>query len=153
MVTASTCATENVEAEIEWQQQRLGFQLPQHRDFRRGSVMEQPLSLAIQTLTRRTKIRDRRSEEVGMESVTEVIGSINAMAEEWLTPAEAAAYYKVKQGSLLNWVRQGRVLAYKMSGTKRHIWRFRREDLDAALLSNPVLGSTPLPVRCEEKEA
>jgi len=88
-----------------------------------------------------------------MRVFTEVISSINAMAEDWLTPAEAAAYIKVKRGSLLNWVRQGKVQAYKMSGTKRHVWRFRREDLDAALLSNPVLGSTPLPVRCEEREA
>jgi excisionase family DNA binding protein len=81
-----------------------------------------------------------------------MIDRIMVLAEDWLTPAEAAAYYKVKPGSLLNWVRQGKVQAYKMSGTKRHIWRFRREDLDAALLSNPVLGSAPLPARCEREE-
>jgi len=91
-------------------------------------------------------------ERVEMGAFAEVIGSINAIADDWLTPAEAAAYYKVKPGSLLNWVRQGRVPAYKMSGTKRHIWRFRREDLDAALLSNRVLGSAPLPVRCDREE-
>jgi len=51
----------------------------------------------------------------------------------WLTASEAAEYLKVKPRSLLLWVRQGKVKAYALSGTKRRIWRFRREDLDTAL--------------------
>ncbi len=58
---------------------------------------------------------------------------------EWMTASEAAAYLRVKTRTLLLWVRQGKVLAYALSGTKRRVLRFRREDLDAALLSHPVL--------------
>ena len=61
---------------------------------------------------------------------------------EWLTAQEAATYLKVKSRTLLLWVRQGKVKAFALSGTKRHAWRFRRADLDAALLEFPVLPST-----------
>jgi excisionase family DNA binding protein len=57
---------------------------------------------------------------------------------DWLTAAEAAAYLKVKPRSLLLWIRQGKLQAYALSGTKRRVWRFRKEDLDSALLSNSV---------------
>jgi excisionase family DNA binding protein len=60
---------------------------------------------------------------------------------EWLTAAEAAAYLKVKPRSLLLWVRQGKVQAYALAGTQRRVWRFRKEDLDGALLSRPVISS------------
>lgn len=63
------------------------------------------------------------------------------MQNDWLTAAEAADYLKVKIRTLLLWVRQGRVQAYALSGTKRRIWRFRREDLDTALLAHPVITS------------
>jgi excisionase family DNA binding protein len=62
---------------------------------------------------------------------------------EWLTTAEAAAYLKVKPRSLLLWVRDGKVPAYALSGTKRRVWRFRREDLDSSLLSKPVVSCNP----------
>ncbi|PYV52808.1 MAG: hypothetical protein DMG97_35375 [Acidobacteria bacterium] len=68
---------------------------------------------------------------------------------EWLTAAEAAAYVKVKPRSLLLWVRQGKVKAYALSGTKRRVWRLRKEDLDAALLASPVVPSEPLTVLSE----
>jgi excisionase family DNA binding protein len=55
---------------------------------------------------------------------------------EWLTAAEAAVHLKVKTRTLLLWVRQGKVKGYKLSGTKRHVWRFQRSDLDAALFAN-----------------
>jgi excisionase family DNA binding protein len=73
------------------------------------------------------------------------------MNNEWLTAAEAAEYLRVKPRSLLLWVRQGKIKGYALSGTKRRIWRFRREDLDAALLARPVLcsQSNSLPVRSE----
>ena len=61
---------------------------------------------------------------------------------EWLTAAEAAAYVKVKVRTLLLWARQGKVKGYLLSGTsrhRRHVWRFRRSDLDAMLTGPSVL--------------
>jgi excisionase family DNA binding protein len=55
---------------------------------------------------------------------------------EWLTSTEAAQHLKVKPRTLLLWVRQGKLKAYKLSGTKRHVWRFLRADLDAVLFGN-----------------
>jgi excisionase family DNA binding protein len=63
---------------------------------------------------------------------------------EWLTTDEAARYLKVKPRSLLLWVRQGKLPAYALSGTRRRVWRFRREDLDSTLLARPVVNSQPL---------
>jgi excisionase family DNA binding protein len=70
-------------------------------------------------------------------------------ASEWLTAQEAAAYLKVKVRTLLLWVRQGKVKAFALSGTKRRVWRFRKNDLDAALLESAVLPSDSLSVRSE----
>lgn len=53
---------------------------------------------------------------------------------EWLTAREAAAHLRVKARTLLLWTRQGRVNGYALSGSKRRVWRYLREDLDAALL-------------------
>jgi excisionase family DNA binding protein len=63
------------------------------------------------------------------------------MSCEWMTANEAAAYLQVKVRTLLLWVRQGKVQAYALSGTKRRVWRFLRADLDRALLANPVIVS------------
>jgi excisionase family DNA binding protein len=60
---------------------------------------------------------------------------------EWLTAGEAAQYLKVKVRTLLLWVRQGKVKAFALSGTKRHVWRFRRSDLDKTLMESTVLTS------------
>ena len=62
---------------------------------------------------------------------------------EWLTVTEAANYLKVKPRTLLLWVRQGKLKAFALSGTRRHVWRFRHADLDAALLESSVLPSIP----------
>jgi excisionase family DNA binding protein len=70
---------------------------------------------------------------------------------EWLTATEAARYLKVKVRTLLLWVRQGKVKGFALSGIKRRVWRFRRQDLDAALLESDVLPSTPLSVRSERR--
>jgi excisionase family DNA binding protein len=70
---------------------------------------------------------------------------------QWMTSAEAAAYLKVQTRSLLLWVRQRKLQAYALSGTKRRVWRFRREDLDAALLAKPVISSEPPAVLTERK--
>jgi excisionase family DNA binding protein len=59
----------------------------------------------------------------------------------WLTAAEAAAYLRVDPRTVLAWARQGKVKAYALSGTARHVWRFRAEDLDA-ILTVPVVLST-----------
>ena len=69
---------------------------------------------------------------------------------EWLTASEAAQYLKVKVRTLLLWARQGKVKGFALSGTKRRVWRFRKSDLDAALLESPVLPSLSLSVRSEE---
>jgi excisionase family DNA binding protein len=58
-------------------------------------------------------------------------------ASEWLTASEAARYLRVRVRTLLLWARQGRVKAYALSGTKRHVWRFRASDLDAVLVGQP----------------
>ncbi len=70
-------------------------------------------------------------------------------ASEWLTAAEAAGYLKIKVRTLLLWVRQGKVKGFALSGTKRRVWRFRKSDLDGALLESPVLPSRTLSVRSE----
>jgi len=62
---------------------------------------------------------------------------------EWLTAEEAAGYVKAKPRTLLLWVRQGKLKAFALSGTKRRMWRFRKEDLDAALLSRSMIDSEP----------
>jgi excisionase family DNA binding protein len=66
---------------------------------------------------------------------------LTEVALEWLTVAGAARYLQVKPRTLLLWVRQRKIQAYALSGTKRRIWRFRRADLEAALLAHPVIGS------------
>jgi excisionase family DNA binding protein len=81
----------------------------------------------------------------------EVIDTIQAMAVEWMTSEEAAKYLKVKPRTLLLLVRQGKLPAFALSGTKRRVWRFRSEDLDTALLSRPVLTlERSLPVRSND---
>ncbi len=70
---------------------------------------------------------------------------------EWLTAGEAAQYLKVKVRTLLLWVRQGKMKAFALSGTKRRVWRFRHSDLDSALLESPVLPSQSPSVRPAER--
>jgi excisionase family DNA binding protein len=75
---------------------------------------------------------------------------------EWLTAAEAAQYLKIRVRTLLLWVRQGKVKGHALSGTQRHVWRFRREDLDAAFFEptgRNVLDSPLSSVRSAETEA
>ncbi len=60
-------------------------------------------------------------------------GSMSSEQQAWLTAAEAAAYLRVSPRTLLAWARAGDVKGYPLHGTKRCVWRFRREDLDAAM--------------------
>jgi len=55
---------------------------------------------------------------------------------EWLTATEAASYLRIKPRTILTWARQGHIKGYRLSGTKRCVWRFKREDLDAALTAS-----------------
>ena len=73
------------------------------------------------------------------------------LQSEWMTVAEAAQHLKVKPRTLLLWVRQGKVKAFALSGTKRRVWRFRQADLDDALLESVVLPSTTPSVRPAER--
>lgn len=70
---------------------------------------------------------------------------------QWMTVTEAANYLKVKPRTLLLWVRRSKVKAFALSGTKRRVWRFRQEDLDAALMESAVLPSTTPSVRPAER--
>jgi excisionase family DNA binding protein len=73
------------------------------------------------------------------------------LQSDWMTAQEASRYLRVKLRSLLLWVRQGKIPAYALSGTGRRVGRFRKEDLDATLLSRPVVSSGPSSsVRSEE---
>jgi excisionase family DNA binding protein len=65
----------------------------------------------------------------------------SAETTHWLTASEAADYLRIKVRTLLFWARQGKVKAYALSGTKRHVWRFRAVDLDV-MLFGPVVLST-----------
>src|SRR5215469_10776072 len=64
---------------------------------------------------------------------------------EWLTANEASEHLKIKRRTLLYWVNRGRVKAYALSGTKRRVWRFLRQDLDAAVLQSPVMLNSASP--------
>ena len=75
----------------------------------------------------------------------------NLSRQTWLTAQEAAAYLKVKPRTLLLWVRQGKVKAFALSGTRRRVWRFRQQDLDAAVMESPVLPSSPPTVLSERR--
>jgi excisionase family DNA binding protein len=58
------------------------------------------------------------------------------METEWLTANEAAQYLKVKPRTLLQWARERKIPAHRLSGVLRCVWRFRRHELDAILCSS-----------------
>jgi excisionase family DNA binding protein len=84
-------------------------------------------------------------------SAQPTVGSLPAqpVVSEWLTASEAAQYLRIKTRTLLLWVRQGRVKGFALSGTR--VWRFRRQDLDAAMMDNSVLPFTTPSVCPEER--
>jgi excisionase family DNA binding protein len=57
---------------------------------------------------------------------------------EWLTANEAAEYLRLKPRTLLLWARQGKIKGFRLSGNRRHVWRFRTADLDDILLQSGV---------------
>jgi len=52
---------------------------------------------------------------------------------KWMTAQEAAIYLRIERRTILSWVRQGKLKGYRLSGTKRYVWRFLSIDLDAML--------------------
>jgi excisionase family DNA binding protein len=60
---------------------------------------------------------------------------------EWLTAREAAEHLKIRKATLLLWVRQRKIPAYKLSGTVRHVWRFKQSDLDAMLTASSAVSA------------
>lgn len=64
--------------------------------------------------------------------------STDGQRSDWLTANEAAAYLKVAPRTLLMWARQGKVNGHVLSGTRRHVWRFRHVDLDGMLTAPSV---------------
>ena len=58
------------------------------------------------------------------------------MQTEWLTANEAAQYLKVKPRTLLQWARERKIPAHKLSGARRCVWRFLQPELDAILCSS-----------------
>lgn len=65
---------------------------------------------------------------------------MNNLNSNWLTTTEAASYVKIEPRTLLLWARQGKVKGYTLSGTQRHVWRFRPEDLDSAMIPLPSVA-------------
>jgi excisionase family DNA binding protein len=59
--------------------------------------------------------------------------------EDWLTVEEGASYVKVPKRTFLNWIRNGTIKAYTLSGTKRRVYRVRKQDIDDGLLQKPVV--------------
>ena len=53
----------------------------------------------------------------------------------WLTANEAALYLKVKPRTILKWAKAGAIKGYRLSGTKRTVWRFLRKDLNEKLIN------------------
>jgi len=53
--------------------------------------------------------------------------------QEWMTASEVAAELKVSPRTILQWAKQGKIPGYRLSGSERITWRFRRADLDAML--------------------
>jgi excisionase family DNA binding protein len=58
------------------------------------------------------------------------------METAWLTGREAAAYLRINHRTLLQWAREGRIPAHKLSGIRRCVWRFLRCELDAMLMAS-----------------
>ena len=52
---------------------------------------------------------------------------------EWLTAREAAQYLRVAHRTVLQWAKEGRIPAHRLSGTARVTYRFRAVELDAML--------------------
>jgi len=66
---------------------------------------------------------------------------VESRQTEWLTAGEAAQHLKVKRRTLLQWVREGKVPAHKLSGTQRYVYRFLKSELDAMLMPSSAVAA------------
>ncbi len=73
--------------------------------------------------------------------VSNVLVMPQAPQSNWLTANEAAEYLKVKPRTLLQWTRERKVPAHKLSGTKRCVWRFLKSELDAMLFPSSAVAA------------
>jgi excisionase family DNA binding protein len=55
----------------------------------------------------------------------------------WLTAKEAAQYLRVAHRTVLEWAKDGKIPAHRLSGTARVTWRFRADELDGAMMAAP----------------
>ncbi|MFZ0731626.1 MAG: helix-turn-helix domain-containing protein [Candidatus Sulfotelmatobacter sp.] len=55
----------------------------------------------------------------------------------WLNAREAAQYLRVAHRTVLQWAKEGRIPAHRLSGTARVTWRFRADELDGAMMAAP----------------
>lgn len=58
---------------------------------------------------------------------------------ELLTADEAAQYLRVERRTLQAWTLRGKVPAYRLSGSQRIRWRYRKSELDAMLQPSPAV--------------
>jgi excisionase family DNA binding protein len=59
----------------------------------------------------------------------------------WLTATEAAAHLRVAHRTILHWAKTGKIPAHRLSGTHRCTYRFRADELDAAIMTPPSAAS------------
>lgn len=71
--------------------------------------------------------------------------SHDAQYAAWLSAAEAAAYLNFKTRTIQLWARQGRLKAYALAGSQRHVWRFLRSDLDEIVMHRKAVLSSAQP--------
>ena len=122
-----------------------------------GVLPSSELSLCLSTLLTsytgrvKTAMQARIDPDSSGIAMTTTFNQIGFATCRMAHGCEAAQYLKVKVRTLLLWVRQGKVKAFALSGTKRRVWRFRQRDLDAALLESSVLPSNPPSVRSERR--
>jgi excisionase family DNA binding protein len=67
------------------------------------------------------------------------------LSAAWLSAAEAAAYLNFKTRTIQLWARQGRLKAYALAGSQRHVWRFLRSDLDEIVMHRKAVLSSAQP--------
>jgi excisionase family DNA binding protein len=51
----------------------------------------------------------------------------------WMNAREAALYLRVAHRTILQWAKEGRIHAHRLSGTARVTWRFKAVELDAMM--------------------
>jgi len=56
-----------------------------------------------------------------------------SVESQWLTAREAAQYLKIKPRTLLQWAREKRIPAHRLSGIRRCVYRFLKSELDSML--------------------